>query len=85
MLSWKFWQLTEKKNRRMVLPFRAGKLGSCASFRDVPFRFLPPKGVLPMYTRVVELNTKSGKASELTTIINNKGITDSEKIGRIRR
>ena len=25
-----------------------------------------------MYTRVVELNTKSGKASELTTIINNK-------------
>ena len=24
-----------------------------------------------MYTRVVELNTKSGKASELTTIINN--------------
>jgi len=25
-----------------------------------------------MYTRVVELNTKSGKASELTTIINDK-------------
>jgi hypothetical protein len=39
MLSWKFWQLTEKKNRRMVLPFRAGKLGGCAIFRDVPFTF----------------------------------------------
>ena len=25
-----------------------------------------------MYTRIVELNTKSGKASELTTIINSK-------------
>jgi hypothetical protein len=34
-----FWQLTKKKNRRMVLPFHAGKLGSCASFRDVPFTF----------------------------------------------
>jgi hypothetical protein len=36
----KFGQLTAKKNRRMVLPFHAGKLGVCANFRDVPFHIL---------------------------------------------
>jgi heme-degrading monooxygenase HmoA len=53
----------------MVLPFRAGKLGGCASFRDVPFTFLPPKGVVPMYTSVVDLTTKHGTAHELTQAI----------------
>ena len=36
------------------------------------FHFLPKKGVLPMYTRVVELTTKPGKARELCTTVDEK-------------
>src|SRR5258708_31066442 len=40
--------------------------------RDVPFSFLPRKGVPPMYTRVVELTTKPEKARELCAAIDDK-------------
>jgi heme-degrading monooxygenase HmoA len=41
--------------------------------RDVPFTFSPTeKGALPMYTRVVELTSKSGKARELCNTIDDK-------------
>src|SRR5260370_27427331 len=37
-----------------------------------PFTFLPPKGVLRMYTSVVDLITKQGAARELTQAVNDK-------------
>jgi len=41
--------------------------------RDVPFISIQPtKGALPMYTRVVEITSKSGKARDLCNTIDDK-------------
>jgi heme-degrading monooxygenase HmoA len=46
--------------------------GRRAQLRDVPFNLLQPKGALPMFTRVVELTSNSGKARELCKTIEDK-------------
>ena len=51
----------------MVLPFHAGKLGVCASFRDVPFHILTTERSASHVQTI-----KQGKARELTQAVNDK-------------
>jgi quinol monooxygenase YgiN len=44
------------------------------TLRGIPFTSFAKKGALPMYTRVVEFNTKPGKARELCETINDKAV-----------
>src|ERR1700731_1941853 len=62
-------QLTTKENRRRLLPFH--KYDRSRYWRDFLSR-PKPKGVHSMYTRVVELTSKSGKARELASTINDR-------------
>jgi heme-degrading monooxygenase HmoA len=66
--------LTTLDDGRTLLAFHAGKharRAGCATFLSLAY---PRKERFPMYTRVVEFNTKPGKARELCDTINDKAV-----------
>src|SRR5712691_945826 len=67
-------QLTPSTNRRRLVAFQQDSHRRAQAARRSFHPFHQPRGALPMYTRVVEITSKSGKSQELADTIKDSAL-----------